>query len=211
MVTSLLLTLLAAPALSAEPYVPPVDALVDETFKSPSEDGRIGVVWWLPVEFWEAALHDNPDVTASQAAKFVEVLRPYTLLVVVDGTMGPMGAATFRPESEVRATLKLRDAKGKAHVPLADSAVSADAMMLVKVMQPMLAGMLGQMGASMGFFFFDVAVDPRSDQGFAAVIGERVVSFQLPVESLFRPVHCPTCSRDFKGTYKFCPYDGTHL
>ncbi len=216
----LLLGLLAvAPAHAADPaYVPSLDQLMHDTMKSDPAPNRVDMVWWIPTDFWRATFATNPDVSAAQAQKMVDALDPYAMFAVVQGQMGPMGAVEFKEGAEVRAGLSLKTAFGTTLVPLAEDKLGGDAALFAQLMKPMLARMLGPMGEHLEFYFFDnkdakgsLVVDPRAEGAFTVQVGTQPFAWQLPLESLFAPVDCAKCGRELKGTWSYCPYDGTKV
>ena len=97
-------------ALSVSTPVLPADsgkaanlgALIDETQKSVPDSDRVTLAWWLPEEFWQWSLSQNPSLTEQGIEEFLDVLRPYTLLAVVDGTIGPLPLTPTRRRPALR-------------------------------------------------------------------------------------------------------------
>lgn len=209
--------LVTTPAHAAE-YVPPLDELMHDTMKSDPSPDNVDMVWWVPTDFWRATFVNNPDISATQAQKMVDALDPYAMFAVVQGKMGPLGAVEFKEGPEVRASLSLKTPSGATLLPLGDDNLGGDAALFAQLMKPMLSRMLGPMGEHLEFYFFDnkgpaggLAVDPRLDSTFTVQVGAQAFVWQLPLESLFAPVDCPKCARELKGTWTYCPYDGTKV
>lgn len=206
-----------SPALAGDAvYNPPLEVLMADIMKSDPSPSTVDQVFWFPTEFWQFAMMGNPDVSPSQAEQLVGVLEPYTMFAVIEGDMGPMGAVRFHPEADVRAGLSLRLPNGETVRPLPNNEVAGDAVMLVNVMKPMFSAMLGPTGEHLEFFFFanrdakgKPIIDPRSNASFTVNVGETPYVWQLPLESLFEPQPCGKCARMMKGTWSYCPYDGT--
>jgi hypothetical protein len=195
-----------------------VDAFMNETQKmSPAAD-RTTFAWWMPVELWEAFLSQDPTIAAADREAVLDLLRPYILVAASDGTMGPLGGTTFKPEAEVRASLKLTDASGRTHRPLAADALSPDVKNLLDMLKPMLANLLGALGENIHFFAFPAEdengnqfVNPRGDGQLEVTVGMDTFSFKLPLAALVPPKTCPLCDEKLNGAYKFCPWDGQKL
>ncbi|MDA2914303.1 hypothetical protein MYX77_10180, partial [Acidobacteriia bacterium AH_259_A11_L15] len=61
-----------------------------------------GIVWWIPVEFWENAARQ--EGTPEEAiAQQVAPLRDYTMFAIAVGKIGPFGGITFVPADQIRA------------------------------------------------------------------------------------------------------------
>jgi hypothetical protein len=157
-------------------------------------------------------------VTKEQAAKFLDVLRPYTLLVVMESKIGTLGGMTFKTESDTRSRLTILDAAGKSYSPLDEDSIDADAKNLVTIMKPMLGSSMGAFGKNLNFYFFAAKdkkggkiVDPKSEGSFKVRLDPQDYAFRLPLGSLLPPNKCPKCGEKLNGGYKFCPYDGTAL
>ena len=80
-----------------------INALVQETQKMSDRSGEMTLIWWIPEEFWQASFQQDPNMTAAQTEEFIKVLRPYMLIVAVDGNIGSFGGVptNLRQLSEV--------------------------------------------------------------------------------------------------------------
>ncbi|MHC4200585.1 MAG: hypothetical protein ACYSU0_11385, partial [Planctomycetota bacterium] len=142
-------------ALAGEPKTKVnLASLVRETQKMSPKPDEITLAWWIPVEYWEASLSQNPLMGPEQVAQFTKVVRPYTTVVIVEGTVGPFGGMRFMSEAEVRARVKLRDRDGETYAPIAPDKLSPDLSSLLSIMKPMLASALGPLGRNMHFLVF---------------------------------------------------------
>lgn len=199
-------------------YVPPLDELMHDTMKSDPDPSTVDMVWWIPTDFWRATFANNPDVSASQAQKMVDAMDRYAMFAIVQGRMGPLGAVEFRETADVRAGLSLLTPAGATLLPIPADKLTGDAALFAQMMKPMLARMLGPMGEHLEFYFFEnkatgggLVVDPTADATFTVQVGTQGFTWQLPLESLFAPVDCGKCGRELKGTWTYCPYDGTKV
>lgn len=193
-------------------------ALINDTQKQTPDPDRMTVVWWLPEEFWDWSLSQDDTVTEEGAREFLEILEPYTLLGVVDGELGPLGGATFIKPKDLRAMVVLIDAKGNRYTPLSDDAVSADALNLATMMQPILANMLGPMGENFAFFFFKakakngtpVAVATKKGS-FSVEVGDQKFDWKTPLGSVLPAKVCPVDGEEMSGAWAYCPWHGKEL
>ena len=76
-----------------------IDDLIAETQKPVLGADYTGLVWWLPVEFWEISAREQ-GVTEEQIEKQVAPLRDYTMIVVVVGKIGVFGSIDFVPKEK---------------------------------------------------------------------------------------------------------------
>jgi hypothetical protein len=204
-------------AHAQEPKVE-LNALIQETQKMGNEPNSMMLVWWIPEEFWEVAMAQDPTVTPEAAQQLRDAVKPYVLVAVVDGKIGPFGGATYQPEPQVRASLSIKDNAGNSYTPLPDNQISGDVRNLLAVIRPMLANMIGPMGENMNFYAFNAndaqgkrIADPRSEGKFTVIVRDQEMAYRLPLGSLLPRQTCPKCSESLTGSFKFCPYDGTKL
>ena len=195
-----------------------IDALTNETQKGSPVPDDATLVWWIPEEFWRGSLTQDPSMTASQVEQFLKVVRPYTVVVVADGKVGPLGGITYKPEPAIRSCIKIRDTDGATYAPLAADAIAADAKNLLSVMKPVLENALGPAGKNMHFFVFpgkskkgQPIASARTAGSFTILLADREFRWRLPLGSLMPTSACPKCSEKVSGAFKFCPWDGAKL
>ena len=94
----------------------PVD-FTNETQQMSSEASVLDMAWWIPAEFWEAVLSQDPSVPREQADAMLEVMRPYFVIVVVQADISPFGSFTFIPEPRIEEGLQLVDHPRHLHEP----------------------------------------------------------------------------------------------
>jgi hypothetical protein len=195
-----------------------LQALTLETQKMSQKPDEMTMVWWIPEEFWAASFAQTPDMTASQIEEFLKVIRRYTILVVVDGTMGAFAGVTYKSEDVIRATTRLLDAQGKSYAPKANEEIDADTTNMLQMIKPVFVNMLGPMGQNMHFLLF-----PGSDETGTPIanakgkgrlnvkVGDREFTWRLPLDALLPPQVCGNCKQDCKGSWFFCPWCGTKI
>ena len=76
-------------------------ALIRETQKLSPRANEVSLVWWIPAEYWQVVLGQDPKVNKAQIEEIVKTLRPYTVLVVVDWRSIGGGDRTIRMMTEV--------------------------------------------------------------------------------------------------------------
>ncbi len=195
--------------------------LLPETQNSIHTKGYAGMVWWIPVEFWERAFLQQ-GVTADRAAEQLKPLRDYVMVAVVVGKIGTFGAINFAPADQVRAKTVLRGANGVSYAPV--TRVSSDAESLTAIMKPLFANALGKMGESIELLFFpakdaagQLLADPRQKGSFAIILKElagspeSVFEWQLPLTALSPPKFCPVGKERVKANWNYCPWHGVPL
>lgn len=209
--------LAASPVVPSEPGID-INQLVSETQRATSAVDRLAMVWWMPEEFFKASMMQDGSMTPEGVEEFVGVLRPYLVIAAVDGTLGPMGGATFVDAAVVRESITLVAENGERFVPLDLKSVSADARTFATMLKPVLSGMLGAMGENMQLFFFPAVTadgdrigDASSPGSFSIEMGEEVFEFDLPLGSVLPVKVCPVDGKEMSGAWKFCPWHGAQL
>lgn len=194
-----------------------VSDLIRETQKMNDEAHKITIVWWIPTQYWRVAM-EKAGSNERQIREIEKTFEPYTLVAVVDGTIGAMAKVDYASEEQVRSTLVLKDGTDKSYQPVEDANIDADTRNMLNVLRPVIANMLGPMGQHLYFIVFpakdadgNLIADATHEGKFAVDLGDTPYKFRLPLGSLMPPKTCPKCGETLNGSYKFCPYDGTRL
>jgi len=195
-----------------------ISALTQETQKMQQQADQMTLVWWIPEEFWWVSSAQNPTVTKAQTENLIDVLRPYILIIIVDGNIGPFGGVTYKPEAEIRAGIQIKDSRGNYYHPLSEDKIDADTKNFLSIMKPIFVNMLGPMGQNMHFFLFPAEdknarriAQAKKQGAFSVKLDEREFRWRLPLGSLLPPKTCPGCKEDCSGAWNFCPWCGTRL
>lgn len=195
-----------------------IQALIYETQKLTQNVNEIVVVWWTPKEFWRASFSQNPVITEAQIEKFMKVLRPYMIIVVVEGKMGAFGGITYKSEADIRSNIFIRDSHGTVYPPISENKIDVDARMFLSMQKPVLGSILGPLGQNMHFFLFpsenkkgQKIAEAKSEGAFSAKLGEKEFRWRLPLGSLLSPKICPVDGEKLSGAWKFCPWHGVEL
>jgi hypothetical protein len=193
-------------------------ALIHETQKMSQKPDEMDLVWWIPEEFWIASFAQNKEMTAKQVDEFLKVVRPYTMVAVVNGSIGAFGAVTYKPEEWVRANTRLIDAQGKTYAPRTDEEIDASTKNMLQMIKPVLANILGPMGKNFHFLLFPAktaaggGIAPAKEKGqFTVRLGEKNFKWRLPLDSVLPAKVCTGCGQEGKGSWSFCPWCGKKL
>lgn len=194
-----------------------LQAIIHETQKT-SAPPEMTLVWWLPEQYWQASMGQNPTITKVQVDQFLQTIRPYTMIAVVDGRMGAFGGVTYSSEEAVRTSVTIKDAKGLSYAPLSESAVDPDMKNLLQILKPLAVNMLGPMGQNMHFLLFQSKskdgqplADPMSEGIFYVLVGGKEFKYRLPLGSVLPPKYDPMTNESFPGNYNYNPFTGSKL
>lgn len=210
-------------ARAQTPAEKPTQASIDmqqltrETQISRQHDGQMNLVWWMPKEFWEASLANNPNVPQRQRDDTIKAVEDYLVFAIVDGTIGGFGsiATTSKEELLPKLTLTVGDQKLE---PIQDADLAPNTRGLFQIMKPTMANMLGPVGQGMQFIAFkgrdeqgNRLGDPFKPGGLTLKIGDKEFKFRLPVGALLPPKIDASSGEQFPGNYEFNPYTGKKL
>ena len=216
-VVTVLGSLAVAPPSSGSPPID-VERLISETQKQTADPNRLTSVWWLPEEFWQSIFSEDETMPEEAVEEILAVVRPYALFGIFDGTLGPLGGATFTDPETLREFIVLVDKHGQRYPPLEPEKISPDARNLAMMMQPLLAGILGPTGESVGFFFFPAVVgdsepiaSATAKGGFRVEVGDQVFEWKTPLGSVLPPKTCPVDREQMSGLWTYCPWHGKEL
>ncbi len=193
-----------------------IASLIQELQRMSPKHDELGMVFWMPEEFWRVSFAQDPAVTSAEADEFHAVMKPYILLAVVDGTIGTFGAVTYKSGEWVRANTRVVDAQGNTYTPLADHAIDGSAHIFLQMMKPAIAHMLGPLGENLHFLLFPAQAEtgeriaPALNTGeFSVILGDMTYRWRLPLDALLPTTACTGCGETCKGSWHFCPWCGT--
>jgi hypothetical protein len=195
-----------------------VDAkeLLHQIQKLSSNNDQMEMAWWLPEDFWTEYALKGRDLTPDQLEQFLKIMRPYTMVAVMHGSIGPMGGVKYTSVDSIRANTRLIDSSGHVYAAYPDSAISPDAINFLQMMHPLLANMMGAMGENMHFLMFpsvDSAGTPlaaaRGKGTFTIQMGSTDYKWRLPLEALLGTKICPKCHQECRGSWNYCAWCGT--
>lgn len=195
-----------------------INALIQETQKMSQSADKMNLIWWIPEDFWRVSLEQNPNISAAQIEEFIKLLHPYTVILAIDGKIGPFGGVTYESESTIRNNIRLIDIQGNNYRPLSIETITADMKNLLSMMKPVFVNMLGPMGQNMHFFLFphknqagQEIADAKKEGAFSVKLDKSKFKWRLPLGSLLPPKICPVDGEKLSGSWKFCPWHGVEL
>lgn len=208
----LLIALLLTTCLNAAD----IQSLIQDTQRLNQEGQTTNMVWWIPVEFWEETLKQNPALTEEQRHEFVNALDQYSAFVTVDMTVGVFGGVTHKSREEVLANIEL-NVDEEIIEPIPTDELTPDAANFFNMMKPMMSQMMGALGEGMHFIVYPnykdgvKIIDPTSEGSFEYTSFGISHKWRLPLGSLLPPMLDKETNETFPGNYKFNPFTGSKL
>ena len=192
--------------------------LVADTQQSLHVNGYIGLVWWIPQQFWEASL---PPATAKN---MIRAFANYTIVALAAAKKGADFRLEWVSESDFRSNVALRDLRGSDYRPLSAEEVSPVARGILGAAKSVFASTLGQFGENVAVLFFPsvgkdgkLIANPITRGDFSVVIkgilgaDEKLYTYRLPLTSLTPPRFCPVGKERVKADWLYCPWHGVPL
>jgi len=218
---------LCAPLLGQETSKAATDAadfdlpgLIKETQQMVNEPGYIGLVWWIPTQYWEITA-ERAGLSEEKARQRYAPLRKYTIVAVVVGKIG-IGNINYVSQQEIRDATTLRDSDGTVYQAV--QTLSGDAEGLIAIIKPLFGNIMGQMGQNIQLLFFSATnkmakpiADPLSPGGFSIILskivggGDKAIEWRLPLTTLSPPKYCPVGKERVQANWKYCPWHGVIL
>lgn len=200
-----------------------VGAFTTELQAMAGDNDELDLIWWIPLEYWEASFRQDPQLTAVQADQILAVLKDYSIIAVVQANVSPFGAFRFFEKQEVMDGLKVEaiNAVGNGQTIPHTQAANADVRLLLDQMRPILAQAMGNMGEN--FYFFPVPATGDNQQRILSpyeagklrvTLGrenaDSVLEIDMPIDALFIPRMCPN-GQPAHVSWAFCPWSGAEL
>jgi hypothetical protein len=193
--------------------------LITETQSEFKNNDAIGIVWWIPTEFWELSFKNDPSIGENEAQAMIDIIRNYMLIAVVKGEMGIFGGVTYESQKDLAESLVITSVDGDIRKPLKENQISPDLTNLLSMLKPVFSNMMGNFGENFHFFVFDSKnssdkdmFHPLSEDDFTIALGkDDVFTYDLPLSSLLLPKLCPKDNQLLNGKWNFCPIHGTAL
>ena len=209
---------------SAAPHTSDDPDLVRETqlgVRSTGEQQVVGLIWWIPTEFWQQASQKR-GATPEKAADTFKSLRDYTMVGVFLAKVSALGAFEYVTPADLAKQVVLRDSDGVDYAALDN--ISPDAKNLSDVMRPMLTNAMGRAGENFAMLFFPARTkagrqiaDPLSKGSFEVVLKklagepESVYLWRTPLTSLTPARYCSVGKERVHADWDYCPWHGTKL
>lgn len=199
-----------------------IDEFTRDTQALRTSDYAFVQAWWIPVEFWQAALSQVNPALAQQS---LDVLKPYSMVAVVQADVTALGGFVFYPRADLQQRLQLQwqPAQGEVVTLQPVSQPNSTLQNLVTQLSPLLSRAMGEMGRNMQFFVFeDVKSDGTrvTDPYSAGMLRVNLapsetqaaaqLDIELPVNALYEPRLCAN-GKPAHISWRYCPWDGQPL
>lgn len=184
---------------------------------------EIGLVWWIPAEFWEVSMRQESGVPEAQIEQVMGVLRNHSVLAVVQANVSPFGSFQFFEKGQIMEGLKVEYVRANGDVETISHTLPSDPDLRIMLdqMRPILAQAMGSLGQN--FYFFPLPdVDKKGNRMVSpyekGVLRVQLmnndvpssVELDLPLDSLFVPRLCPN-GKPAHVSWNFCPWSGKKL
>src|SRR5690348_1015748 len=91
---------------------PDYGTLIRDLTKVDKASGKITIVMWMPEEFWKLALSANGRLTKKGISDTLNVVRPYTVIAVLDGQSTAFGSYNYTDDHALMTSVRLEDSRG---------------------------------------------------------------------------------------------------
>lgn len=179
---------------------------------------RFTLVFWMPPEFWQVAAQSSGKLTDKAVQELTSTVQPYTIVAVIDAQMGLAGAFTYAETDVMRSTVSIEDTHKNVYRPLNADQVDGGVANLIRIMRPILANAMGEMGTHMEFLVFSGTTkegqrfaDVTQDGMLTVSVGPKRASYRLPLGSFLPPAVDDKTGETFPGSYHFNPFTGNRL
>ena len=204
--------------VGAQDFKVSINKLTAETQQLSESPDNLKLVWWIPIEFWEAVFEQDKNMPKDQADQILQVFQQYTLLSTIDGTIGTFGDISYKTKKQIFNSLEIVDNNNNSYFPLREEIIDQQTKDVIDYIKPVLSNMLGKMGENMYFFLFqkednpkDRILNPIKEEKFTVKLGGEELHWSLPLSSLLKPKKCPVDNEFMNGAWKFCPFHGVKL
>ncbi len=208
---TLLLVVFAADARAAQ-----MQSLIQDLQRLTQKSGQTTMVFWLPQQYWQEMFDSNPALNAQTKTDMLKLLEAYTLVIFMRGKINTAGQPEGEAAEQLFKNTRLQ-VNGRALQPLAENEISANTMVLLANLRPVLAAGLGQFGQQMHLAIFSNRNDgkPLLDASQSGNLNIKVYDeefrWRLPLGSLLPEKRDSKTGEAFPGNYNFNPYTGEKL
>ena len=184
-----------------------------------SNNEDITILYWFPVTYWEILSAKDPKAFSPEIISTLKgMLGNKSIFIAISGKVSSTaGSFQSKEEPYLRSNLSVT-LNGKTYKPIQESKLSDELIMLNDYIKPMFAQMLGDMGAGMALFYFEItdnvgenALNPYANTEFTLALASVKNTFHLPLPSLYKDSKCANDGELFPANYEFCPYHGSKL
>jgi hypothetical protein len=192
-----------------------------ETQLGINTNGHVGLVWWIPFEFWVNAgvKRGTPPEKTRESLK---ALQEYTIVGTFLAKVSSLGSFDYLSPAELQKKTFLRDSEGQEYGAIAE--VSGDAKNLADLMKPMLANAMGRAGENFAMIFFPakgktgkLIADATAKGRFSVVLKdaagepETILLWRTPLTSFTEARYCPVGKERVHADWDYCPWHGVKL
>ena len=191
---------------------------------APSGDNHINFLWWIPIEFWEAAFSQDNTTSEVEKKQILDILKPYSLLAVCQADISDLGAFAFYGKEIIEENIQItfKPDEGELTTLNIVDRVKPEVQILLNIFKPILSSAMGSMGENFHFFVlkdFDNSgnrhLDPYSPGTLEFHLkmhnGERLnAQLVFPLDSLYIPRICPN-GKVALASWTYCPWTGEKL
>jgi hypothetical protein len=182
----------------------------------------VGMVWWVPSEFWQIS-GEKRGIPAETTAQNMKALKDYTIVAVFLARVSGLGAFDFIPIEEIRKNSFLRDASGNEYRSIPEP--SQDAKNLAAILKPILSAAMGKAGENFDLFFFpargkgrDLIASATQKGRFSVVLKDNMVGvsesayeFHTPLTAIAPAKFCPVGKERVHADWDYSPRHGVAL
>ena len=197
-----------------------IGALTSELQAMNSQQDSLDLIWWIPLQYWEASLKQFPE---EQVEQILSALKNYTILAVIQADISAFGAFHFAEKQTVMDGMRVEviSAEGDVQTISHTEPADPDVRLLLDQMRPVLAQAMGNMGEN--FYFFPLPATDKDDRQYLSPYeegkfrvalgregGDIVFEIDTPVDALFVPRICPS-GKPAHVSWIYCPWSGEKL
>src|SRR5882672_5496632 len=166
------------------------------------EKDYVGLVWWIPFEFWQVA-GSKRGIPADATAQNMKALQDYTIVATFLAKVSALGSFDFLPVEQLRRDIVLHDSAGNEYHAIAEP--SQDAKNLAAIIKPLLAAAMGKAGENFDMLFFPgrgkdgaIIADATRKGEFSIILKNNIVGipesayqWRTPLTAIAPPKYCP--------------------
>ncbi len=208
--------LLGLCALSGAADAASVEDIVRDTQRVTVENGKLSMVWWIPLEFWAETVRENPGLSEDVRAEIIRMMADYTVLALVRADVNPDGMENVQSKEALKNSTHF-DYGGKVLQPLPDEQISPAAAGVIVQLKPILTEAVGPVGEALDFLVYPAVLDDKVvvDAGLPGLVtvtffGERFM-WRLPLASLLPQKKDKATGEKFPGNFEYNPFTGKKL
>jgi hypothetical protein len=194
-----------------------VDEVLEEIFKTENNLDSLKMVVWFPTEFWYLANKDTPDFDTIAVQIIEDLAKDYVIIGALDGILSTEGSL-YKNETQLKKVIQLIDQNEKAYFPLSEMQVPKSLTNIIGSMKPMFTNMIGEMGAGLNFYFFNVKdgnemklISATREGKFTIKLDSVLFSYNLPLTAFLPQKFRPHDQSKMKPQWIYCPFHGNKL